>query len=159
MHHPAVCLTAVGFALSACGGLEPEETSGSTQDLRQQLVGTYDVSGTLTLTVNGVSSSSPVNETLVLEPRSGSDALALALVSRGCGLDGKVSGARSFVLQGRSCTLPPEDSCDLTLNFSGGSGGLAQGNLQVSLQASLLKRCGQRTSATRFSLELSGPPR
>ena len=67
-----------------------------------------------------------------------------------------MSGKRGFTLQGRTCALPPHGGCTSTLNFTGGSGLMQGEDLGLSLQANRITRCGNRTSATPYSLELIG---
>lgn len=149
---PSVC-----FLVSACGGPEPEEEA--LLKARQQLLGTYDVTGSLTTIAHGVSSSQPLSETLVLQSGDAAETVALELSALGCGLRGKMLGEQAFTLQGRTCALPPEDSCVSTLSISGGSGALKGESLEVTLEAQRITRCGGPHTAQPITLRLSGPRR
>jgi hypothetical protein len=149
--------TAVCLSLSACGGPEAEEEP--LLDARQHLLGTYDVTGTLTTLTNGVPSSQPMSETLVLQSGTEREAVSLELSALGCTLRGKMLGEHAFTLQARTCELPPADACISTLRISGGSGGLKQEGLEVTLEAQRITRCGGPTTALPITLKLSGPRR
>lgn len=149
---PFVCLV-----VSACGG--PEAEDDALLNARQQLLGTYDATGSLTTITNGVSSSQPASETLVLQSGDSSEAVSLGLSALGCELRGKMLGESAFTLRGRSCTLPPEDSCTSTLSITGGSGALKGESLEVSLEAQRITRCGGPTTSRPITLRLSGPRR
>jgi hypothetical protein len=149
---PSVC-----FLVSACGGSPAEDDT--LLEARQRLLGTYDVSGSLTTLTNGVSSSQPMSETLVLQPGDSSEAVALELSVLGCALRGKMLGEHSFTLHSRSCALPAEDSCTSTLSISGGSGALKGESLEVSLEAQRITRCDGPSTSLPITLRLSGPRR
>lgn len=149
---PSVCLV-----LSACGGPEAEEDP--LLNTRQQLLGTYDVTGTLTTITSGISSAQPASETLVLQSGASSEALSLVLSALGCGLQGKMLGERSFILQGRSCALPSDDACASTLRITGGSGALKGESLEVSLEAQRITQCGGPATSLPITLTMSGPRR
>lgn len=149
---PSVC-----FLVSACGGPEPEDDA--LLEARQRLLGTYDATGNLTTIINGVSSSQPVSETLVLQSGDSSEAVSLELSALGCALRGKMLGEHTFTLQGRACALPPDDSCTSTLSISGGSAELKGERLEVSLEAQRITRCGGPHTSRPVTLRLSGPRR
>lgn len=146
---PSVC-----FLVSACGGPEPEDDA--LLEARQQLLGTYDATGNLTTIINGVSSSQPVSETLVLQSGDSSEVVSLELSALGCALRGKMLGKHTFTLQNRACALPPDDSCTSTLSFSGGSAELKGESLEISLEAQRITRCGGPYTSQPVTLRLSG---
>ncbi|MCY1079843.1 hypothetical protein [Archangium lansingense] len=149
---PSVC-----FLVSACGGREEEDDA--LLEARQRLLGTYDVTGTLTIITNGVSSSQPASETLVLQSGTEREALTLELSVLGCTLRGKMLGERAFTLQSRTCALPPDDACTSTLGIANGSGSLTGDGLAVSLEAQRITQCGGPTTSRPITLTLSGPRR
>lgn len=149
---PSVC-----FLVSACGGPAPEEEA--LLEARQRLLGTYDVTGSLTTITQGVSSSQPMSETVVLQSGDVAEAVALGLSDLGCELRGKMLGEHAFTLQGRSCALAAEDSCVSTLSITGGSGALKGESLEVTLEAQRITRCGGPYTSRPITLRLSGPRR
>lgn len=150
---PSVC-----FLVSACGGPEPEDST-TLLEARQRLLGTYDATGSLTTISNGVSSTQPVSEILVLQSGDSSEAVTLELSALGCALQGEMLGEHAFILKGRSCALPPDDSCTSTLSISGGSAKLKGESLEVSLDAQRITRCGGPHTSQPVTLRLSGPRR
>lgn len=147
----------VCFLVSACGGPTAEEDA--LLEARQQLLGTYDATGSLTTITNGVSSSQPMSETLVLQSGDAAEAVALELSDLGCALRGKMLGKHGFTLQGRTCALSPEDACVSTLSITGGSGTLNGESLKVTLEAQRITRCGGPYTSQPITLRLSGPRR
>lgn len=151
--HPTLALS-VCFLVSACGGPTAEEDA--LLEARQRLLGTYDATGSLTTIANGVSSSQPLSETLVLQSGDSSESVALELSDLGCVLRGKVLGEHAFTLQARTCALPPEGSCTSTLSISGGSGALKGESLEVSLEAQRITSCDGPHTSRPITLRLSG---
>lgn len=177
MRRPALLATAVFLTLSACGGTsgerqnpnvsenpgtDPGQSPGTPSqspapDDRQQLVGTYETTGSMTVTVDGTPKTSNVRETLVLTAAPAVQDLTVRIDSLDCELPGTMSGKQSFILHGKSCPLnPPPPGCTSSLEFSEGHGDKdSQGILSTYFKGQLVVRCGSQTGSRPLEISLS----
>ncbi|WP_257459131.1 hypothetical protein [Archangium lipolyticum] len=89
-------------------------------DSRRDFAGSYDVSGSLTTSMNGRSNTSRVeDDTLVIIADAlDSDALYLDF---DCGLTGKMKDAESFTVDARKCPSYTADGCTFTWTYRDGT--------------------------------------
>ncbi|QSQ21024.1 hypothetical protein JY651_38390 [Pyxidicoccus parkwayensis] len=154
-------------ALTACGGDENEDSGNEVPapseqtDNRKNVTGSYAVTGTLTLTANGKSDVSQVQDTLRItnDTTSASKAaLLLHIASLGCGPKATMTGERTFNPSNTKCPMPPQQDCTASLTYTRGIGKKEEGGaLQTSLYGKIDLNCGSRGSATvDVSMVMSG---
>lgn len=162
-----VLVAVVLSALTACGGDESDEGGDTSPeptvqpDHRKNVTGSYPVTGTMTLVINGESDVAQVQDTLSIansRVSSSKAALLLHIASLGCGPRAWMTGERTFDASETTCPLPaPQQGCTASLKYTQGSGQRdAGGTLQTSLAGKISVECGGPAVVGDVSLELSG---
>ncbi|MFY2559297.1 hypothetical protein ACN469_16815 [Corallococcus terminator] len=157
------------LALSACGGSDSEsleepghvERPGDNQpDHRPNVAGTYDVTGTMSIVVNGQTDVTSILDVFRIEAPARSPSrvqLHLGEMNCGTGIRATMTGETTFSVNEGECPLPPEDGCTSRFSINGGSGSRPlNGSLQLGLRGQLELRCGTRSASAPVSIDVSG---
>jgi hypothetical protein len=158
-----VLVAVVLSALTACGGDENEgggDDAPVEVDQRSHMTGTYPVTGTLTMVVDGKSDVSQVQDTLRItndKTSTSKAALRLDINSLGCGPRASMNGPRNFSVSKTQCPMPSENGCTYSMTYTGGHGSKeADGTLQTSLQGQITIDCGSRGLTVDVVMVMSG---
>ncbi len=152
-------------ALAACGGDDDDEgdndDDGPTQDHRSNMTGSYDVTGTMSLTLNGETDTGEVVDGLDIKndtTSSSKAALRLTVESLGCGPRATMSSERAFTVNATTCSLPASgNGCTNSMKFTQGNGSKPSGGaLQASIKGQLVVQCGTASASADFAMEMSG---
>lgn len=157
------------LALSACGESDSEslEEPGHVErpgdnppDHRPNVAGTYDVTGTMSIVLNGQTDVTSILDVVRIEaPARAPSRVQLHLGSMDCGagIRATMTGETSFTINEGECPLPPEAGCTSRLRINGGSGAHPlNGALQLGLQGQLELRCGTQSASAPVSIDVAG---
>ncbi|NVJ22421.1 hypothetical protein HUW62_14455 [Myxococcus sp. AM011] len=157
------------LALSACGDSDsqsPEEPGhveppGDNQpDHRPNVAGTYDVTGTMSIVLNGQTDVSSILDVVRIEAPArnpGRVQIHLGGMDCGAGIRATMTGETTFSVNEGECPLPPEAGCTSSFRINGGSGTHPMnGALQLGLRGQLEVRCGTQSASAPVSIDVSG---
>ncbi|MBZ4410536.1 hypothetical protein VZQ01_28840 [Myxococcus faecalis] len=157
--------------LGACGAEDvtasPEtprpdgQLSQQTQslDLRDAVTGSFDTTGTMYFTEDGVTEAVETFDVVNVTPRGAAPGLGVSILSfEGCEMPSLQTSPRSFLVFPKTCTASPAPGCTLVMAFHGGWGYInREGDLDISLRSLLTGECGEGPVEIDVVTRLSGP--
>ncbi len=123
---------------------------GGSGDPRDSFVGQYNTTNVVTITGNGVTSSSTATDTMSIT--TSSTANKIVLPDKGCNLTATVTSDTSFTIDPIRCPPSQNGSCTQVLNVTQGSGSRSGTTLNITASGDAAETCGSQTTTFNFSL-------
>jgi hypothetical protein len=146
--------------LCACGG-EEQEQENDPPDRRQNVTGSYALSGTSRASEPEGPTSHPMEESLRIANDGATGSRLLLTFERwGCDLPARMDGDTRFLVEPSFCMLQPNSGCTAFIDYSGGRGSRSSSEapLQVSLEGRFFVECeGGSEIITDVFFDLTGP--
>lgn|GEM_PF-1895064 len=169
MQRSRVLMAVALLVLSACGegvSESPEEPGhveppgGNQPDHRPNVVGTYEVTGTMGIVLNGQTDVTSIQDVVRIEAAARSPGrvqIHLGEMSCGDGIRATMTGETTFSVNEGTCPIPAEPGCTARALFNGGSGSHPlNGALQLGLRGQLEVRCGTQSASAPLSIDVAG---
>ncbi|MFY1830496.1 hypothetical protein ACN47A_31570 [Myxococcus fulvus] len=138
---------------------EPHGQQTQTLDIRDTVTGSYDTTGMMYFTEDGVTEEMETFDIVTVAPRGAAPGLNVSILSfEGCEIPSLLTSPRSFLVFPKTCTASPAPGCTLVMAFNGGWGYVGRdGAVNVSLHSVLTGDCGAGPVEIDVVTQLSGP--